>query len=267
MDLHDFWEENKKWILGVVAGLVVFLIAKAVVTGMYDTKAKNPYSGQFNDPIYQNAELEKARADQRRLDDTLEGLFAAARFQLPDGFDLTGKGDAEIYWQRTYTQLRRALRDEAYELNVEFPEPSFTWQVPTAERAEVERALVGACVVKHIATQLFAAHRSVTEKNFEALGLREFGQFALDRARKSTRRSSRDKGLQVQDLLEEVGVQFKFLCDHATLHQFLENCRATSPRIGLKALKIVHGRRPGDPLVVQGTAVALTIKDIPAENT
>ena len=31
MDLQDFWQENKRWVLGVVAGLIVYWIGSGVV--------------------------------------------------------------------------------------------------------------------------------------------------------------------------------------------------------------------------------------------
>ena len=39
MDLHDFWQENKRWILGVVLGLLVYWIGGSVITGMYSKDA------------------------------------------------------------------------------------------------------------------------------------------------------------------------------------------------------------------------------------
>ena len=37
MDLHDVWQENKRWILGIVLGLLVYWIGDAAIAGMYDS--------------------------------------------------------------------------------------------------------------------------------------------------------------------------------------------------------------------------------------
>ena len=35
MDLHDFWQENKRWILGIALGFLVYLIGGTVIRDAY----------------------------------------------------------------------------------------------------------------------------------------------------------------------------------------------------------------------------------------
>ena len=44
MDVQEFWQENKRWVLGVVAGAIVFWIGRSVVDSMFgarDAEAKS----------------------------------------------------------------------------------------------------------------------------------------------------------------------------------------------------------------------------------
>ena len=160
--------------------------------------------------------------------------------------------------------MRRALLDAAEADNVEFAEDDFQWPSPV-ERDEIQRALFGVSLVEHTVRTLLAAHTKVTGRDFEAQGLRSINSFRMDRrsrTRPRPRGIRRDQGVQIDDLIDEYKVSFKFEADNATVHEFLEGCRASRPRVTFGGLKIIQGR-PGDPLIVTGEMIALTIKDVP----
>ena len=39
MDPHEVWQENKRWILGVVAGLLVYWVGTSIIAGVYSTSS------------------------------------------------------------------------------------------------------------------------------------------------------------------------------------------------------------------------------------
>jgi len=275
MDLNDFWQENKKWVLSCVVGLVVFLIAKSVVYNSYVAPVLSKYKSTRGDYSkiggegrYLDQHLANARKDRAALSERLGVLRDALHFELADRFNLNGKGDAELHLATVYAGVRSVVFKSADDEDVEFLEKAFTWS-PETEPEKIQRRLVGVSLVEHCVAQLLAAHRDVIKDDFSAVGLRSILDFKMDREARSTRRRSgrRDKALQAADLVSEVSVKFKFEADNATVHRFLENCRAARPRVILGAFKAVPGRRSGDPLVVTGDLRALTVKPLPSEET
>ncbi len=273
MDLNDFWQENKKWILSCVAGLIVFLIAKSVVHSSYVLpvlakyrSARADYSKIKAEDRYLDKHLKDAKTDREALRSRLATLRDALHFELADRFDLNGKGDAELHLATVYAGVRGGVFKKTDDEDVEFLEKAFTWS-PETEPDKIQRRLIGVSLVEHVVTQLLSAHRTVTKDDYSAMGLRSILDFKMDRTQRSSRRRSgrRDRGVQAVDLVSEVSVAFKFEADNATIHHFLENCRVARPRVTLGAFKVVPGRRPGDPLLVTGDIRALSVKPLPSE--
>lgn len=270
MDLNDFWQENKRWLLGCVAGLLVFLIAKSVIGNVFDADGgwravRSVYNNSAKEERYQQTQLDAAKDDRDILDERLAVLRAAMHYELPTKFDLADKGDPELQWPLIYGVVRDAMFNLAYEENVDFPESSFTWGQPVGREA-IQRGLISVSLVEHSVRQLIAAHKKVTERDFDALGVRSIESFHMDRGKATGRQfSRRTEGPRAQDYVDEVKVGFKFEADNAAVQEFLENCKAAEPRIGLRSFKIVHGRLPGSPLKVSGEVVAVILKPVETE--
>lgn len=266
MDLNDFWQENKRWLLGCIAGLVLFLIARSIVDGLHDARMTDVrWSKVRNQELFTRAQRKAVKEEEAALDAALSQLRTDMHYALPEKYDLKKAGDPELHWTDTYGRVRDALFNGASSADVEFPEDAFSWQQP-AELDQIQKALYGVSIVEHTVNQLLAAHGSVTGKDFAAVGLRSISTFRLDQQRTGRKRyvRRRDKEITADQLIDEVKVGFKFEADNKTIHKFLENCRQAEPRIALGGLKITQGRRPAaDPLVVTGEMVALTVKPIP----
>lgn len=273
MDLNDFWQENKKWVLSCVAGLIIFLIAKNIVHNTYVapvvgkyTATRGDYTKIAGEERYLDTQLIAAKKDREALAAKIAVLRDALHFDLADRFDLNGKGDAELHLATVYAGARSEVFKSADEEDVEFLEKAFTWS-PETEPDKIQRRLIGVSLVQHTVEQLLVAHRAVTRDDFAAVGLRSILDFKMDRNERAGRRRSRsrDKDVQAADLLSEVSVKFKFEADNATIHRFLENCRIARPKVIFGAFKVVPGRRAGDPLLVTGDVRALRIKPLPSE--
>jgi hypothetical protein len=272
MDLNDFWQENKRWVLGCVAGLLVFLIARMIVDGRFNAparaavgKTRGIYSSVAKGEKYLEKHEAAARAERDRLDATLQVLRAAMHYELPKRFDLAGKGDAELYRATVFSEVRTAAVERAAAANVEFPEDGLSWS-PQTERDAIQRELIGISLVDHVVAQLIAAHKAVLEADFEALGVRSIVSFKMDSRPRKSRvvRSNRDEGVRAADLVSEVAVGFVFEADFRTTELFLENCRAAEPKVTFGRLKITRGKRSGEPLRVDGEVRALSVKPLPS---
>jgi hypothetical protein len=260
MDLDDIWQENKRWILGCIAGLLVFVIANSIIGGSFKQKRMR---GATLGEKYKMAQLTKAKIERKTLDAELVALRAAMNHEVPKLFVRTG--DPDLYWTETYSQLRKDLFDMAHYANVEFPEASLSWH-KADDAAGIDRGLVGLSLVQHLVHQLLAAHKTVIEKDFDAMGVRSIGAFTPDRVGKGRARRRREgEPMKPEELLTEIKVGFKFEADNATVHRFIENCRGAKRCVTLGGIKITQGRQSGDPLTVSGEVIALTIKDIPKD--
>ena len=72
MDLDDFWQENKRWVLGSVAGLLVFIIANAIVGDDGGKGRRSTAAG----PAYTRKQMKAVADEKAALDATLAGLRA-----------------------------------------------------------------------------------------------------------------------------------------------------------------------------------------------
>ena len=95
MDLNDYWQENKRFIVSVAVGLLVFLIGTLVVSGVVDSDLQKELRTRTG---YKNSLKNKARhtsADKTRAGEHNEALQAALgalggsiAFQPRPGFQL-----------------------------------------------------------------------------------------------------------------------------------------------------------------------------------
>ena len=66
MDLNDYWQENKRFLLSIAAGLVVFVIGIQVVKSLFRKEAISKQGavtrieGDLRKPMYSNADLTAA---------------------------------------------------------------------------------------------------------------------------------------------------------------------------------------------------------------
>jgi hypothetical protein len=270
MDLNDFWQENKRWLLGCVAGLLVYLIASSNIasrlSGASDWRSVVAATTEFRKEKYRGKQLTAASEDAAKLEEQFAALRSAMHYELPERFDLEGKGDPQLVWPDVYTKTREGVRGQAYDANVEFPEEAFNWTSPT-DREQIQRALIGVSVVEQAVTHMIAAHRAVAGKDVEAIGLRSIGTFRLGKVISGTRSRRRDDGPTAADYLSSVEVDFQCMADTATAHRFIENVRAGVPHLSLDQLKIAGSKRPGDPLIVTGKLVALMISPLTKEDS
>ena len=69
MDLHDIWQENKRWILGVVAGLLIYWTGSTIIKGIYSTagvrqQIRTQQRSVNAEPLYTSEALAAAREER-----------------------------------------------------------------------------------------------------------------------------------------------------------------------------------------------------------
>jgi len=269
MDPHEVWQENKRWILGVVAGLLVYWVGTSIIAGVYSTSSaasqiRRARSSVGSEPLYDRAALSNAREEQQVLTDARGRLDAALVFQPDAEFLLEGKGDPNVHFDVVSRRVVKENVDRADALGVELAAADLDWPSPVGD--EVQPTLIAINVVDLALQRLFSAHAQSRSWDADSLGLVAVESFKVMSgaagarglgARRSTRRST----VSADDLVLEEKVRFKFRGDETTARLFLESCLAEEPRITLSPdFKMVAGQAPGDPLEVSGTLSALRLR-------
>ncbi len=254
MDLHDLWQEHKRFLLGALAGFVAFWIGWIVIGSVYspDTVLKKARTDAqaVSGELFDQQALVTLRDENARLLAAEESLRKALAWQPRDDFVLEGKGPADLHFDTLNRRLRQRLRGLLEEQGVELPEKTLEWTVPT-EREEIQGLLYAFDLIDHTAQRLLAAHRRVRETNPEAQGLAAIEKVRIERTKAAaTYRGGGRAKVRIEDVVQEERIELQLRCDSHVLRLFLEACRAEQPPIGLADLKVQQSRLPGDPLLV-----------------
>ncbi len=270
MDFHEFWQENKRWILGVALGFLVYWIGTSIIGSVYSTSgvqrkisaARNALKG---DDLYGRDALSAAEDEHEQLDSVRAELQAALGFALPAEFSLDGVDVPDLHLASVGRGVRRELLERTELLGIAVNGSNVTWATPT-DRDEIQSVLAGIAVVQAVAARLSAAHEIVREADPDAIGVASIERLQVNAARRSTGRRPRRRpraergGIDLGQLLAEVAVRVEFTADEGAVKAFLEACRREAPSLVVGPdFKISAGRSAGDPLVVQGTLSGVQI--------
>ncbi|MDA0374936.1 MAG: hypothetical protein O2865_14215 [Planctomycetota bacterium] len=274
MDLQDFWQENKRWILGVVAGLIVYWVGGGIVSAVFGgASASGRVQAMARDlqreEYYDAQALRTAREENERLTALVEQVRQHAAFVPDEEFVLTGKGDPDLYFPEVERRVRTRIVAYAQERSVAIDERDLVWPAAVS-REEKEQTLVGLCALQHAALRLVDAGEQVRQEVADAVGLQSIESMQIEkRAGSSTsRRGRRAADSEIAGLVDEYRVKFRFRADTATLQAWLEKLRSASPSIGLAPeLRVTPGDQVGDPVLVQGSLAALVIRDLSASDS
>ena len=157
MDLGDYWQENKRFVTGVGAGVVVFLIGFALVRSYFegDIQSKRREIGKresdLAQPMFSATELADAQAQHDALTAAVAELTEAARFEPRPEFVIDpSRGAANAQYLRALSRVREGLLLRANRANVGMdPSLGLPALSPTRE-AEIERYLEALDVVETV---------------------------------------------------------------------------------------------------------------------
>ena len=129
MDLNDYWQENKRFLLSIAAGLVVFVIGIQVVKGLFRTEAISKkgavtrIEGDLRKPMYSNADLTAASSQNRELEAALAELRGRVEFRPREEFDASGRSlsVSNVYFA-TVTDVRDDLLTRCSRANLRIPD-------------------------------------------------------------------------------------------------------------------------------------------------
>lgn len=268
MDPHEIWQENKRWILGVVAGLLVFWVGSTVIGEIYSTTSvsqqiRRAQQSVSSDSFFTREALTAAEEERDALTAERTRLERAVLFEPAPEFLLEGHGDPDAYFDQVSRRVRNQNVDRADKLGIELPERKIDWPSPVGE--EIAPTLIAVNLLDEALDRLFDAHEMVRAWDPESLGLVAIERFKILSGRgggsgvRAPRRATAKQ--DSADLILEDQVQFRFSADEATVRLFLEACGSREPRITLTPdFKMTAGRVPGEPLDVTGKISAVRLR-------
>lgn len=270
MDLQSFLQENKRFLLGAGAGVLLFFVLDYVVSSVFGPSGVIPattYARRLersDDPIYNASSRDLAIETREQLEELAASLTDSTVFLPTEDFVLDGKGDPQIYFPQIASAVRRNVRNRALEDGVEFDNSDLQWNAPVGV-PEIERTVTSLCVLENAVNRLFDSARNAQGNNPEALGLILLDKIAIKssasgRQRFGSRRRRRSRG--DEGPVDTFDVQMKFQCGDQTLSLWLQSLADLSPRLLIAPdLKIARGDQLRDPVTVTCTVRGVTLRD------
>lgn len=130
MDLNNFWQQNKRFVVSVASGAIVFVIGLMLIDGLYgDDLAKLTREvGQNenrlrNTPMFTRADRDKAQTQNEALQRSITDLEARVRFVTRPFFRVATDGaPAANQYFAVVSQTREELLRSAGRANLRLPE-------------------------------------------------------------------------------------------------------------------------------------------------
>jgi len=265
MDATAFVQENKRWLIGVALGAVVYIVGQAVIAAVYDAatvrgQVRREATGG-DEALYDRDALAGARAEGQLLDTELQRLRAELEFKLDARFVLQGQSmAADDYLAKTGSELKQALLLKANEQDVLVQDKDLSWPSPI-DVDGIRSVLFGLNLIDEAAKRLLAAHAAVRKADPEAMGLRSMGLRLEEKRSQRTSVQPRRGEVDVRDRLSQERVNFTFQSDGATAALFLESCRQPGRTLVLESLTMEQPKRLGDPVTVKGWLSGIAFRE------
>ncbi|MBL8727728.1 MAG: hypothetical protein JNM25_04805 [Planctomycetes bacterium] len=267
MDIGAFVQENKRWLVGVAIGGIVYLVASAVIASVYSAdssllEARKLVRQAGTTPLYDGAALNAAREEADQLQAERRRLQAELAFVPTAKYQLDGKGAADEYLFQVGRALKQSILNAANERDVQVADKDVGWDVPTGVD-EIRGVLFGLELLDETTQRLFAAHDAVRAADPDAIALRAVPSLKVDprRGQRSLSRGTRPGDVDLRDLLVQERVSFQFQADEATCARFLESCRKPGRALVIETWQLQQPPRLGEPCTVKGTLQGIAFKE------
>jgi hypothetical protein len=117
MDLNEYWQENKRFIVSVASGVIVFVTGSMLVNSFFRDdlmqqrkSATSTESKLKNEPMYSSNDFTTAEKENRELKQAVDVLSKAVEFEPREMFRLDPqKGSANNQYFTTVSGVREKL--------------------------------------------------------------------------------------------------------------------------------------------------------------
>lgn len=149
MDLNDFWQENKRFVVTLASGAILFVIGSMVVDSFFtkelqrqETDARVSGDKLRNTPLYGPNELARAQEQNEALLASITTLTQAVEFHTRPRFQLDpAKGPASNQYFGTVAAVREELLRAAGRANLRLPEDLGLPALSPTRELEIQKTL------------------------------------------------------------------------------------------------------------------------------
>jgi len=158
MDLDAYWQENKRFVATVAAGVVVFFLGWMLIDRFLgeDLRAEKSDLARLESdlakPMHGAADLAAAEEDNARLRETVAALRAAVEFEPRPQFRLEPGGNAASRYLGVGSNLREELTTRAGRAGLLFPSDLGLPQSSPVREVEIARHLEALDVIERAIT-------------------------------------------------------------------------------------------------------------------
>ena len=163
MDLEEFWQENKRFVLAVVGGAIVFLIGLSIIDGTIRDDVVASRRGVVTNqrnlrrPLFKSRDLDRAKEQNKALTAALDDLKGRVEFQPREEFVADGRaGSVSNKYFAVASAVRENLLMLAGRANMRLPE-SLGLPPSVVDEGEIVRYLEGLDVVDRVVQLALAA--------------------------------------------------------------------------------------------------------------
>lgn len=158
MDLNDYWQTNKRFVVSVASGALVFVIGSMLVDSFFraeltkhERDANASASKLRSSAMYGTAELERAQAENQALAQAIARLSKAVEFQTRPRFQLdAAKGAASNQYFGTVGAVREELLRAAGRANLRLPEDLGLPALSPTKELEIQKTLEAFDLVERV---------------------------------------------------------------------------------------------------------------------
>ena len=259
MDVGEFAQENKQWLVGCAIGAVVWLIGGAIVDSV-TAPGPLPRRQDTLREAYKSRELGAAQEESEQLTAERVRLTEQLTFNAAPEYR-SWSGPAPQHLFLTGRDLRLAIVNAASDRDVAVEESDVSWEVPSGID-QIRSTLFGLDVIDEIQKRLFAAHDRVLADDASAMGLTAIASLKLESTRRrgsmGRGRSRRRGGVDISQLMKQQRVTMQVQCDEPTLAYFLESCRSPGRTLVLDSLVVTEPARAGEGATVKATVSGIS---------
>lgn len=171
MDLSEYWQENKRFVVGVTAGVVLFFVGHMTLASSFDGRIRSlerriaRYRADLSKPMLSAADLADAEQENDGLRAVVRELAGALDFRPREEFALDPtRGPANAQYLRVLSRVREELLQRASRAGITVEAglgmPSLS---PTRE-AEIQRYLEALDVIERAVDLALAARVDRVER-------------------------------------------------------------------------------------------------------
>ncbi len=157
MDMNDYWQENKRFLVTLGSGFLVFVIGLFVVQSLYGSdlstakRLRNRNRGDLNAERYSAAHRDEASDENDALRAAIDVLSQATAFQPRPGFVVEPGGSPSGTYFTRVEEVREDLDLLASRRRMNYPDGWGIEMLETNNLPEIERRLEALDLLERVA--------------------------------------------------------------------------------------------------------------------